>query len=670
MRPLQQDALMPRLVIDIVGSTTKLSRAFRDAERQTKTFQSRMGALARTGGPIAGAGALVLAKQFVDASRNAEVILGQTSVAVSDAGLSWEKYAATIEASSKRISEASAFDDEAVLQSFQVFVIGQKNVARSFELTELAADVARRRYIDLASATQLVNKAAMGQIGALRRAGINIDKNATAAQALDILQKRYAGSARVYADSATGSSEKLAVAWENLAEQAGGPLSEALANLADQLTIIVALMQKAKNIKIPDGGFLGKVLKGAATGVFPGFALPGIISGLGRGRNGDFGGGGDSGGGGNFVPGAFGTSGGGRAGQSAHALAVLATRAAEQRNKWFDAMIGRQRDLVQDIPGLRGQIAALEQIAGLITQRIAATKDITRKLTLEDQLRQVQREARGDRAQLAQESADAAKAAAEAAKERRATAQQALLDRLQLAVDRTALTDTLQDDLKQLKAQLSGVRQIIATQGATLALKQQQLAVELAIKDKNAQIAAARKQAAAAAAEQRRGGLDFAIERALATEGTADELNAYKRLEQNLLARIKKEGRSLDLVRDLWQTRQAIRETNKRETEKESRDLTAQRRGDQTRWRHMSSARFIAGLGLDLSPAQTARLRQGLTQMGPGGVLPPGRTRDFSAAGGTQINIHNFHSSATNMRQLENDLVKRSKSRAHTRRGP
>ena len=192
-----------------------------------------------------------------------------------DAGLSWGRYSKQIEAASDRISKGSAFDDEAVLQSFQVFVRGQKDVARSLQLTELAADVARGRYTDLESATQLVNKAAMGQIGALRRAGIQIDKNATSAQALDALLKAYSGSARTYADSATGSSEKLQVAWENLSEQAGGPLSKALAGVAEELTLIVGLMEKASKLKFPAapggnlGGAAGDIAKRAFRHWFP-----------------------------------------------------------------------------------------------------------------------------------------------------------------------------------------------------------------------------------------------------------------------------------------------------------------------------------------------------------------------------------------------------------------
>lgn len=68
---------------------------------------------------------------------------------------------------------------------------------------------------------------------------------------------------------------------------------------------------------------------------------------------------------------------------------------AEQRNAWFDAMIGRRRDMVQDVKSLGGQIAALRAIAQLIRERLRLTKDVTRRMTLEDLLLDVQRQIRG-----------------------------------------------------------------------------------------------------------------------------------------------------------------------------------------------------------------------------------------------------------------------------------
>ncbi len=246
------------------GDATGLERALTKAEVRLKGFErvagkqstvansGLLGGFSKSGALVTGIGLGVIAlKNVTDAAKNAQVILGQTSTAVTDAGLSWNKYGAQVQAASLRISKSSAFDDEQVLQSFATFVRGQKNVEKSLQLSELAADVARGRYTDLATATQLVNKAALGQIGALRRAGIAIDKNATSTQALAALQAAYGGAAVRYANSAAGAQDKLRVSVENLRESLGNgllpvvtDLATVLSNSVDQANALAAALGK------------------------------------------------------------------------------------------------------------------------------------------------------------------------------------------------------------------------------------------------------------------------------------------------------------------------------------------------------------------------------------------------------------------------------------------
>jgi hypothetical protein len=78
---------------------------------------------------------------------------------------------------------------------------------------------------------------------------------------------------------------------------------------------------------------------------------------------------------------------------------------AAQRNTFFDSSVSRLLDRSQD-GTLKQQIAKLQTISGLISKRIAATKDVTRKLNLEDQLVSVGRTISSDKQQLAQQVAD------------------------------------------------------------------------------------------------------------------------------------------------------------------------------------------------------------------------------------------------------------------------
>lgn len=259
-----------KLIVRIIGDERSLQKSFRNAEvastRFSRTIEKNLGAGAGSkalsfqnaaarqirGNPLlagfAGGSALLAFKRIVDAAKESEVVLGQTQIAVEALGISWSENSTRISQAADRISKASSFDDEAVLQSFQLLVRSTGDVDRALQLTSLSADVARARYTDLGSAAALVNKASLGQIGALRRLGIQVDKNATSAEALALLQQKFAGASEAYSRTASGSSDRLNVALENLAETAGGLVTPALVVVADNLTGI------AENAQIAAGG--------------------------------------------------------------------------------------------------------------------------------------------------------------------------------------------------------------------------------------------------------------------------------------------------------------------------------------------------------------------------------------------------------------------------------
>jgi hypothetical protein len=107
---------------------------------------------------------------------------------------------------------------------------------------------------------------------------------------------------------------------------------------------------------------------------------------------------------------------------------------AAQRNSWFDALIGRQLGRVSDAP-LNEQLGMLQRISATITKRIAVTKDITRKLNLEDQLYAVvQQEKQAERLAWAD-----------------------------FAEERAAATPGLKDDLKAARAKLAILKEQAGT---------------------------------------------------------------------------------------------------------------------------------------------------------------------------------------------------------------
>jgi hypothetical protein len=150
-------------------------------------------------------------------------------------------------------------------------------------------------------------------------------------------------------------------------------------------------------------------------------------------------------------------------------------------------MVGRRELRAGLLAGASAQLAAYKAIGRILTARIAATHDITRKLNLEDQALQ---------------------------------------------------------------------------NAATVAGLQVQIAADL--KQKQADATQKIKDAIDAARTEKLGWLDFAIERAQATKTIKDDLAAFRNKEKFLQGLIKKEGRTLELVSELWRVRQQIKDLNKK----------------------------------------------------------------------------------------------------------
>jgi TP901 family phage tail tape measure protein len=162
---------------------------------------------------------------------------------------------------------------------------------------------------------------------------------------------------------------------------------------------------------------------------------------------------------------------------------------AAQRNTFFDNLIGRRQDRNQDIKTIQGQINDLQKIATLIRNRIKATKDVTRRLTLEDELVQVQRNIAGKQRELA----DNLRRENERAADARRASLAALLDGLTFKVDQALVTKTLSDDLAAYQALRAGIVEQLRTQKGNLDLQRQLLTVEQQIAETREKQATARQ---------------------------------------------------------------------------------------------------------------------------------------------------------------------------------
>lgn len=225
---------------------------------------------------------------------------------------------------------------------------------------------------------------------------------------------------------------------------------------------------------------------------------------------------------------------------------------ASQRNTFFDNRIQRLIDQASD-GSIKEQIAKLRAVGGLISARIAATKDVTRRLTLESELLdQITRPI----AALQAGAKDAAKQAREVAAQKAGDAFQALLDSFTLKLDKASVTKGIADDLAVLASARKGIEARIAVVGHTTELDRDLF--------ENAQQAKSVKDGARKAlTDALTGALNFRLTKAGATRSQQDDLAALNAIQANLKKQLSVDRGNLDLQQQLFDVEQKRRDALK-----------------------------------------------------------------------------------------------------------
>lgn len=241
------------LNVVIAGDAKPLGRATREADghlnRLGKTGAKMGKALAFgfAGAAAAAGGALVVGlKKSVDAAVDAEKSQARLTAQLKASGISYRAHAREIDNVIQKTSRLAGLDDEDLQDAFTNIVRVTGNVNKSLKLTGLAADFARAKHMDVAKAGELVGKVAGGNVGILSRYGIQIDKGATATEALGKLQEKFSGQAEAYGKTAAGAQERFGVAVENLEEKLGSKLLPIVTDVTNKIATFVGEMESGK----------------------------------------------------------------------------------------------------------------------------------------------------------------------------------------------------------------------------------------------------------------------------------------------------------------------------------------------------------------------------------------------------------------------------------------
>jgi len=431
------------------------------------------GGLAVGGGIAAGAALSGLKESVLAASDLNEQIAKTTTVfgASADQIEEWSKTTTTAFGISERDALKMASSFGALFAP--VGLVGQEAADQSEKLTQLGGDLASFYNTDVQSALDAIQSGLVGQVRPLREYGVQLSAARVQQQALTDTGKKHAAEltnlektmARIKIifqdtkkpqgdfartqDHLANQTRILTANIDDLSTALGESLIPAVTDAFQALNALYGLMRKSP---VSPGSVLGDILKQAS-------GLGEVAKALELYRHLFGGGDGKKPAGVDVLApaGALGPTVGAPAGAlgptGVGPLGPLKAT-AEQRNAWFDAMIGRKELRAGLLTSATAQLAAYKAIGVLLTQQIAAVHDMTRKLNLKDQALQNAAMVAGLEAQIAADLKQKQLDAAQKLKDQIAAAKQEHEDWLAFAYEKAQTTKTVKDDLKTAQANL------------------------------------------------------------------------------------------------------------------------------------------------------------------------------------------------------------------------
>ncbi len=200
------------------GLEKDIGRASRGALAGSGVFRGLGRSIAfASGGFLAFASAGQFIRASIDAAKEAQVTQKQLGAQFRASGQDLNSYQGQIDKTANHLALLAGFENDQVKSAFITVFRATGDVNKSLRDTALAADIARAKHKDLAVAATLVAKVEAGNIGLLRRQGVQITKNATVEQALAQARSHFAGQAK----AGTTEQERFGAVLHNTEEIIG-----------------------------------------------------------------------------------------------------------------------------------------------------------------------------------------------------------------------------------------------------------------------------------------------------------------------------------------------------------------------------------------------------------------------------------------------------------------
>jgi hypothetical protein len=178
-------------------------------------------------------------KAFNDDEKAADLL----KIAVQNSTGATDLQVASLEAQIKKMEATSAVSDDKLRPALGNLVRATEDVDEAQQLLALALDISAGTGKDLETVSLALAKAQNGNVGALTRLGVSLDKDAVKAKDFETIQRQLATSFKGASDAAAASSAggmaQLSITIDNLYELVGSQLSPAVSDFASILNHLI-----------------------------------------------------------------------------------------------------------------------------------------------------------------------------------------------------------------------------------------------------------------------------------------------------------------------------------------------------------------------------------------------------------------------------------------------
>ena len=236
------------LKLALLADTKNFIDGLDKADRETKTFSNKLDNALQKGaaaflavGAAAGAMAIKIGVDAVKAAVEDEKAQKSLAITLRNTTKATDAQVSAVEDYIDKTARATGVADDQLRPSLDRLVRSTQDVTKAQKLQTLALDIAAGTGKDLATVSEALGKAYVGNLGALKRIGVPLDENIVKTKDFDAavvaLTQTFAGQADAAAETFAGRLARIRIAIDEAKEQLGQallPLLERFARFATE----------------------------------------------------------------------------------------------------------------------------------------------------------------------------------------------------------------------------------------------------------------------------------------------------------------------------------------------------------------------------------------------------------------------------------------------------